>query len=96
MRYAHQTDPNQTAVVDALRKAGCDVTVVSMFSGLGFDLIVTRADMIRLGEVKDGRLPPSKRKLTEAEKRAQRKFPQWWREWLCPEDALRDMGLVTR
>lgn len=65
-----RTDDNQTEIVKALRSIGCSVAITSAV-GSGFpDLVVGRHSCgTLLLEVKDGRKPPSKRKLTEAELR---------------------------
>lgn len=75
-----RTDSNQTAIVNALRQAGCSVAITSEL-GLGFpDLCVGRS--IHHGcrhtfllEIKDGGKSPSRRHLTEAE----RAFRDNWR-----------------
>jgi hypothetical protein len=52
MRTAARVDENQSAIVDALRAAGCLVCITSQV-GKGFpDLLVTRAGRIYLLEVK--------------------------------------------
>lgn len=68
MRRAAKRDANHASVRDALRKAGlwvCDTAAM----GNGFpDLLAWRKTTgFVLLEVKDGTLPPSARKLTEAE-----------------------------
>lgn len=75
MRKRGRTDSNQQEIVDALRQAGCSVLVLS---GVGHgcpDLLVGRAGMNYLLEVKDGKAPPSKQRLTKPELR----FFQGWR-----------------
>lgn len=62
-----RTDANQTAIVKALRDAGCTVAVTSSV-GQGFpDLVVGLRCRNFLLEVKDGDKPPSARTLTPAE-----------------------------
>ena len=63
-------DSNHAAVRDALRRIpGCRVFDAADM-GQGFpDLVVGFMGVIRLIEVKDGRLSPSKRRLTKDEKR---------------------------
>jgi hypothetical protein len=71
-----RVDDNQAEIVDALRRAGVLVRVMSDV-GEGFpDLLIMhkkRRDIVML-EVKDGRKPPSARKLTPAEE----KFAKVW------------------
>lgn len=64
MRRAARTDANHRDVVQALREAGC--TVVSLAAvGQGVpDLLVGRAGVTYLVEVKDGSKAPSERRLT--------------------------------
>lgn len=52
MRLAHKVDGNQAEIVEALRRAGCSVTVTSGI-GKGFpDLVAGRAGQAYLLEVK--------------------------------------------
>ena len=75
MRTAAKVDGNQSEIVDALRGIpGCTVTSTAAI-GKGFpDIIVGWMGRNYLMEIKDGSLPPSKRKLTSHEK----KFHQQW------------------
>lgn len=73
MRYANRIDANQNAIVDALRKAGAYVRIISQGDGIP-DLLVAYKGYTILMEVKDGNKPPSARKLTEAE---QKFFDEW-------------------
>lgn len=66
MRRAARVDDNQQQIVDALRKAGAYVRVVTQGEGLP-DLLVGYNGYTLLLEVKDGNKPPSARKLTTAE-----------------------------
>lgn len=71
---AKRTDANQTAIVQALRKVGCSVTITSMV-GDGFpDIVVGVNGKNFLLEIKDKDQPPSKRVLTPEEK----KFHEKW------------------
>jgi hypothetical protein len=71
-RHARRTDANHSDVRDGLRKAGYDVLDLSDCGNGVPDLVVSRKDF-RLPpvflEVKDGKKPPSARKLTEAEEK---------------------------
>lgn len=73
MRYANRIDANQNAIVDALRKAGAYVRIISQGDGIP-DLLVAYKGYTILMEIKDGNKPPSARKLTEAE---QKFFDEW-------------------
>lgn len=64
MRRAAKVDANHADVSAMFRKLGCQVTDTSRL-GKGFpDLMVLCRRRVRLVEVKDGRRPPSERKLT--------------------------------
>jgi hypothetical protein len=73
MRYANRIDANQNKIVDALRKAGAYVRIISQGDGIP-DLLVGYNGFTILMEVKDGDKVPSARKLTEAE---QKFFDEW-------------------
>ena len=73
MRYANRIDANQNQIVDALRKAGAVVRIISQGDGIP-DLLVGYRGYTILMEVKDGEKVPSARKLTEAE---QKFFDDW-------------------
>lgn len=79
MAYAKRTDSNQTEIVDALRKCGCSVYITSNV-GKGFtDIVFGLCGINFLGEIKDGKKPPSARKLTPEEK----KFHEEWKGQVC-------------
>ena len=73
MRYANRIDANQNKIVDALRKAGAVVRIISQGEGIP-DLLVGYRGFTILMEVKDGDKVPSARKLTDAE---QKFFDDW-------------------
>ena len=63
----HRKDSNQTEVVQGLRDRGISVAITSNV-GSGFpDLVLGYKGFNYLCELKDGKKPPSKRKLTPAE-----------------------------
>jgi len=73
-RRARRTDDNQQDVIDALRKAGWHVHVTS-HAGDGFvDAVAAKGGRVALIEIKDGRKPPSARKLTEDEAKVHAAF----------------------
>jgi len=74
MRYANRIDANQNQIVDAMRKVGAVVRIISQGDGIP-DLLVGYKGFTILMEVKDGDKVPSARKLTEAEQ----KFFEDWR-----------------
>lgn len=68
MRRAAKTDYSQADIVECLRKIGAKVAITSAL-GNGFpDLCVAFRGKWYLLEVKDDRLPPSRRRLTEDER----------------------------
>ena len=78
MRRAAKTDANQTEIVKALRDAGCSVLILSSVGGGCPDLLVSSAvypHSLALLEIKDGKRPPSERKLTKD----QEKFHRNWK-----------------
>ncbi len=65
MRRAARTDDNHEAVRTAFRKCGCTVKDTSAVGGGFPDLLVSSRNLPAfLVEVKDGKKPPSARKLT--------------------------------
>lgn len=93
-RYAAAVDANQKAIVAAFRAAGASVVHLHTVGNGCPDLLVGIAGTTVLVEVKDGRKPPSARKLTPLEAR----FMRDWRGGEvrvieCPEDAV---ALVER
>lgn len=68
MRRAAKVDANQEQIVIALRARGASVRIVTQGDGLP-DLLVGYNGYTLLMEVKDGRKPPSARRLTPAEEK---------------------------
>ena len=92
---AAKIDANQEQVVDALRAAGATVqTLATVGKGVP-DLLVGYQGKTLLLEVKDGRKPPSARRLTED----QLKWHGAWRGGPLavvdgPDAALRMLGVL--
>ena len=74
MRTAARVDANQKKIVDALRRCGASVLITSQLKNC-FDCLVGYNGKNYIVEIKDGRKPPSKRKLTKGEQ----KFADNWR-----------------
>ena len=75
MRRAAHIDSNQSEIVRALRVAGASVEPKLARVGDGCpDLLVGIRKVTTIFEVKDGKKPPSKKKLTEDEIR-------WHNSW---------------
>lgn len=74
-RRAAKIDDNQPQVVDALRRAGVEVRIMSAV-GEGFpDLLTLYHGVLRLIEIKDGSKPPSAQKLTLVQQAMARVWP---------------------
>lgn len=89
MRKRGRTDSNQALIVKALRQCGVSVQVLSGVGEGVPDLLCGWQGRNTLLEVKDGTLPPSKRRLTPEEK-------DWHDNWRgnvliveSPEEAIR-------
>lgn len=91
---AKRADRNQPLIVRDLRRAGATVTPTHMV-GKGFpDLVCGYRGQTFLLEIKDGNLPPSRKRLTPDEE-------LWHQEWRgqvavveTSEDALRVIGAI--
>jgi len=87
-RRAAKVDANQKEIVDGLRRLGFSVCSLASVGNGCPDLVVGVDDTNFLFEVKDGRKPPSQRKLTKKEEA----FKAQWRGQLhvveCLEDAI--------
>lgn len=74
MRRAAKVDANQAEIVAALRKIGASVQPLHAVGAGCPDLLVGWRGITTLLEVKDGKKPPSARKLTEDQ-------VKWHAEW---------------
>jgi len=75
MRRAAKVDDNQTEIVAALRKIGATVQPLHAVGQGCPDILVGWRGMNTILEIKDGKKPPSARKLTED----QEKWHAAWR-----------------
>ena len=75
MRRAAKVDDNQTEIVAALRKIGATVQPLHAVGRGCPDILVGWRGMNTILEIKDGKKPPSARKLTED----QEKWHAAWR-----------------
>jgi Holliday junction resolvase len=94
MRRAARVDDNQAEIVAALRKCGCTVQSLAALGNGVPDLLVGRAGVNYLLEVKDGSKPKSARELTPDELR-------WLHAWRgsaavveTVEEALKEVGVL--
>jgi hypothetical protein len=96
VKYAARIDSNQPAIVNALRAVGATVQPIHTVGKGCPDLLCARHGQVYVLEVKDGRLPPSKRRLTPDEQ-------AWHDMWDGPvyivgsvEEALAAIGAEVR
>jgi Holliday junction resolvase len=66
MRRAARVDDNQPEIVEAFRRLGWSVLIISQLKNC-CDIFVSKNGRTVAVEIKDGSKPPSKRKLTEGE-----------------------------
>ena len=74
MRRIAKVDRNQPEIVEALRKIGASVLHTHTIPN-SFDILVGYKGVNYIMEIKDGELPPSKKKLTPGEL----KFKESWK-----------------
>ena len=67
MRIRARTDDNHQEILDAFRKFGCSVYSLHQVGGGFPDAIIAKSHRNILVEIKDGKKPKSKRKLTDDE-----------------------------
>lgn len=93
MRRAARVDANHTAIVEALRKVGCQVlSLAAVGKGCPDLLVCSPKRRLFLLEVKDGSKPPSKRKLTDPQVQLHETWPVGMA--LCAEGAVAIMQAV--
>ncbi len=73
MRRAAKIDANQNEIVKTIRKIGATVLITSQLKNC-FDILVGCNGINYIMEIKDGSLPPSKKRLTDGEL----KFKESW------------------
>ena len=91
LRRASKIDANQPEIVRALRKLGYSVLHTHVLKGC-FDILVGARGNNYAIEIKDGSLPPSKKRLTDPEQL----FFDGWKGQVdvaeCLEDILKIIG----
>lgn len=95
MRRAPKVDRNHAEIVKALRDAGASVCSLAGVADGAPDVLAGYAGQTVLLEIKDGKLPPSARRLTEDQ-------IKWHGQWkggplavVCDvESALRVLGVM--
>lgn len=96
-RRASRRDNNHAAIVAALHSVNAVVMQAAEAPALGFDLLVAYCGQIYIIEIKDGRKPPSERRLTTNEQAQQAALARHGVEYhivLSEDDALRVIGAI--
>jgi len=75
MKRAARTDKNHTQIVLALRRMGFSVLSLAAVGKGCPDLLISRHGLTLLLEVKNGKAPPSQRRLTPDQNTFHSKFP---------------------
>lgn len=77
IRRAARTDANHSAIVGCFMACGCEVQSLAAVGGGVADLLVYHraSKRLMLVEVKDGKKPPSARKLTPDQEEWHKRFP---------------------
>ena len=93
MRTAARVDVNQPYIVNGLRKFGATVLITSQLKNC-FDILVGYNGQDFKMEIKDGKQPPSKRKLTAGEL----KFKTEWKgsEYHVVLDLEQAIKIITK
>lgn len=94
---AKRVDNNHAVIVDGLRAVGAEVQSLASVGNGCVDALVAYRGVWYTGEIKDGSKPPSKRVLTEDEKRWHQRFSRQApvHVWICLDDALKTIGAIT-
>ncbi len=90
-RRAAMIDANQPEIVDAFRKLGCSVLIISQLKNC-CDAFIAKGGVTVAVEIKDGTLPPSKRKLTDGE----REFRESWRGHYAVVESIDDVTNLVK
>lgn len=90
---AKRTDANQGEIVKALRDMKATVQILSAVGKGCPDILIGYRGHNFLAEIKDGKKPPSARKLTEDEA----KFHDEWKGHVCILNSIEDaINLITK
>jgi hypothetical protein len=94
---ANRTDGNKSEIVAALRKAGAEWVSCEGDPKIGFDGLVAFRSVLYAVEIKNGSLPPSRRRLTKGESDRAEQLARKGVKLLIildPQDALRQIGAM--
>jgi hypothetical protein len=92
-----RVDDNHSSIVDGLRRVGAEAQSLASIGKGCVDVLVAYRGAWYVAEIKDGSKPPSKRALTDDEKRWHERFSQKApvHIWTSLDDALRTIGAIT-
>jgi len=93
----NRTDDNQGEIVDALRGVGAEWVPTTGDPRIGFDGLIAFRGRLYAAEIKDGSKPPSRRKLTDNERKRKAQLAAVGVDVLvieCVMDALRQIGAI--
>lgn len=91
MRRAAKVDKNQPEIVEAFRRMGCSVLIISQLKNC-CDAFVAKGGVTVAVEIKDGSKPLSARKLTDGE----REFRDSWKGQYAVVECVEDVRKVVR
>lgn len=94
-RMAARVDDNQPEIVKTFRRLGWYVLIVSQLKNC-CDIIVSKGGRTIAVEIKDGRKPKSKQKLTEGELKFRSEWQGEYRLVNCVDDVLNINSENTR
>lgn len=86
-RRAAKVDVNQKEIVSGLRQCGFSVSITSALGDGFVDIVVGKWGLNFLVEIKDGKKPPSAKKLTTDEQ----KFHKEWKGSVMVGESLEDI-----
>jgi len=89
-RLAARVDRNQPEIVDAFKRLGCSVLIISQLKKCA-DLVISKRKTAII-EIKDGSLPPSARRLTKDEQ----EFRDSWKGPYFIVESLDDVLRVVK
>ena len=86
-RRAAKVDDNQKEVVALFRKLGWYVLIISQLKNC-CDIIVSKDNVTIAIEIKDGKKPPSQRKLSDGEVKFKTEWKGKYELVICDEDVI--------
>lgn len=96
-RMPKRVDDNHSEIVAGLRSVGAEVQSLAAVGKGCVDALVAYRGVWYTGEIKDGSKPPSKRALTDEERKWHQKFSRQApvHVWTSLDEALRTIGAIT-